>query len=101
ATKLLAALPVPIGWPRTIPGPGGVGMVRDTSAWTAQIVGQATLGWPILGWLLTAVAATMGAPFWFDLLNKVMVIRSTVKPHEKSPEESSEDRQTSKDKKLD
>jgi hypothetical protein len=35
----------------------------------------------------------MGAPFWFDLLNKVMVIRSTVKPHEKSPEEASEDRQ--------
>ena len=49
----------------------------------------------ILGWLVTALATTMGAPFWFDLLNKMMVIRSTVKPHEKSPEESSEDRQTS------
>jgi hypothetical protein len=48
---------------------------------------------PILGLLITALAATMGAPFWFDVLNKVMVIRSTVKPHEKSPEESSEDRQ--------
>jgi hypothetical protein len=51
----------------------------------------------ILGWLVTALAASMGAPFWFDLLNKMMVIRSTVKPHEKSPEESSEDRQTSGD----
>jgi hypothetical protein len=49
----------------------------------------------LLGWLVTALATTMGAPFWFDLLNKMMVIRSTVKPHEKSPEESSEDRQTS------
>ena len=48
---------------------------------------------PILGWLITALAATMGAPVWFDLLNKVMVIRSTVKPREKSPEEGSEDRQ--------
>ncbi len=48
----------------------------------------------ILGWLVTALAASMGAPFWFDLLNKMMVIRSTVKPHEKSPEESSEDRQS-------
>jgi hypothetical protein len=47
-----------------------------------------------LGWLLTAVAITLGAPFWFDILNKFMVIRSTVKPHEKSQEESSEDRQT-------
>ena len=48
-----------------------------------------------LGWLVTALATTMGAPFWFDLLNKMMVIRSTVKPHEKSPEEASEDRQPS------
>jgi hypothetical protein len=41
------------------------------------------------------MAISLGAPFWFDLLNKFMVIRSTVKPHEKSPEESSEDRQAS------
>jgi hypothetical protein len=46
---------------------------------------------PPLGWLLTALAATLGAPFWFDVLNKVIVIRSTVKPREKSPEEKSED----------
>jgi len=48
---------------------------------------------PWVGWILTALAASLGAPFWFDVLNKIMVIRSTVKPHEKSPEESSEDRQ--------
>ena len=47
----------------------------------------------IIGWLITALAVSLGAPFWFDLLNKFMVIRSTVKPHEKSPEEASEDRQ--------
>jgi hypothetical protein len=51
----------------------------------------------IPGWLVTALAISLGAPFWFDMLNKVMVIRSTVKPHEKSPEESSEDRQTKSD----
>ena len=44
-----------------------------------------------LGWLLTALAVSMGAPFWFDLLNKFIVIRSTVKPKEKSPEEKSKD----------
>lgn len=48
----------------------------------------------IIGWLITAIAISLGAPFWFDVLNKFMVIRSTVKPHEKSPEESSEDHQT-------
>ena len=48
----------------------------------------------VAGWILTALALMLGAPFWFDVLNKLMVIRSTVKPHEKSPEESSEDRQS-------
>lgn len=47
----------------------------------------------ILGWLVTAFGLSFGAPFWFDLLNKIMVIRSTVKPHEKSPEEASQDHQ--------
>ena len=47
---------------------------------------------PLIGWLITAFAATLGAPFWFDVLNKFMVIRSTVKPREKSQEEGSEDR---------
>lgn len=46
-----------------------------------------------LGWLITALATMLGAPFWFDVLNKFMVIRSTVKPREKSREEASEDRQ--------
>ena len=44
------------------------------------------------GWLITAFAVMLGAPFWFDVLNKFMVIRSTVKPREKSQEEGSEDR---------
>ena len=47
----------------------------------------------VVGWLATAFAVMLGAPFWFDVLNKFMVVRSTVKPHEKSPEEASEDRQ--------
>jgi hypothetical protein len=46
----------------------------------------------LIGWLATALAVTLGAPFWFDVLNKFMVIRSTVKPREKSREEGSEDR---------
>jgi hypothetical protein len=30
----------------------------------------------ILGWLLTALAVSLGAPFWFDLLKKFMRIRA-------------------------
>lgn len=32
------------------------------------------------GWLLTAIAISLGAPFWFDLLNKIVGLRSTLKP---------------------
>jgi len=45
----------------------------------------------LFGWLLTAFAVSLGAPFWFDMLNKLIVVRSTVKPKEKSPEEKSKD----------
>ena len=45
----------------------------------------------LFGWLLTALAISLGAPFWFDMLNKLIVVRSTVKPKEKSPEEKSKD----------
>ncbi len=32
----------------------------------------------LLGWLITALALSLGAPFWFDLLNKLMKLRSSV-----------------------
>ena len=50
----------------------------------------------IPGWLITALAISLGAPFWFDMLNKIMVVRSTVKPSEKSKEEGSKDPSTPK-----
>lgn len=31
----------------------------------------------LAGWLLSALAISIGAPFWFDLLNKVMKLRSS------------------------
>jgi hypothetical protein len=37
-----------------------------------------------LGWILTVLALSMGAPFWFDLLNKFMNVRYAGK----SPDES-------------
>jgi hypothetical protein len=95
----LDSLRLPIGWAGAhfwfaSPKP-------DTSAAAkgAPAIAPARNPWddffsPLIGWIITAMAATLGAPFWFDILNKVMVVRSTVKPHEKSPEESSEDRQS-------
>lgn len=37
------------------------------------------------GWLLTALAATLGAPFWFDILNRLISIRATGKAPEEKP----------------
>lgn len=71
-------LGLPIGWTREPGDP-------------RSLYGVSWPGWAmrILGWLLTALALSLGAPFWFDMLNKFIVVRSTVKPKEKSPEEKS------------
>lgn len=44
----------------------------------------------LLGWLITALAVSLGAPFWFDILNKFMNFRSAIKPQQaaaKTPDE--------------
>jgi hypothetical protein len=89
----LQALGLPIGW--------GV-QVRALMDANAHPNGQKSLSGVgaleiAVGWLITAFAIMLGAPFWFDVLNLFMVVRSTVKPTEKSPDESSKDTQPSKD----
>jgi len=86
----LNALQLPIGW-RWKPDHSAV---SNYSLAIPTGTGK-DLAWNIvfkvLGIIITGFAVSLGAPFWFDTLNRVMVIRSTVKPHEKSPEEGSED----------
>jgi hypothetical protein len=52
---------------------GWHGPWRDNLRWEA-----------LLGWILTVLALSMGAPFWFDLLNKIMNVRYAGK----SPDEA-------------
>ena len=33
----------------------------------------------LMGWILTAAAVSLGAPFWFDLLGRVAKLRGTGK----------------------
>ena len=68
--------PFPIGWP--------------DQQFDAQLASAQGLAWlqtwllKILGCLWTGLALSLGAPFWFDLLQKFMNIRGTgVKPEEK------------------
>lgn len=43
---------------------------------TGQCIGH--IFWSLPGWLLTALAISLGAPFWFDLLNKLMQLRTSL-----------------------
>jgi hypothetical protein len=33
--------------------------------------------WSLLGWIITALAISLGAPFWYDLLNKFMKLKGS------------------------
>jgi hypothetical protein len=46
------------------------------------VLGQAFFSSSLIGFLLTALAISFGAPFWFDLLNKIMQMRGSKKPDE-------------------
>ena len=72
---------LPVGWDQYAPH------LPDHGAWSnIRFVLER-----LFGWIITAVAISLGAPFWFDTLNKFMVVRSTIKPQEKSQPEASKD----------
>lgn len=116
ARQQLDSLELPIGWSRgwgaphqhwrkdslAVPAAGATNALpnkqlaetKQANTSSNKIEAWNDIFGPVLGWLVVALASMLGAPFWFDVLNKIMVIRSTVKPHEKSKEEASEDRQS-------
>ena len=70
----IEAIGLPIGWNNEDP--------RTRWSWP----NEGAFWLKLLGWLLTAFAISLGAPFWFDMLNKVMNIRASVKPHSSPPQ---------------
>jgi hypothetical protein len=78
----VTGLGLPIGWSRDAPITDPRAFPRAPGDWLLKL----------LGILLTGFAISQGAPFWFDLLNRFMVVRSTIKPSEKSQEQPSKDR---------
>src|SRR5262245_66579582 len=67
-------LGLPVGW-----DPGDIRTVPGTfEGWATKV----------LGWVLTAAAISLGSAFWFDIINKIMVIRSTVMTRDKRPAEA-------------
>jgi len=78
----LEGLDIAIGWDHEPPRSQG----QSSILWILHL-----LYVHVIGWLITAAAIALGAPFWFDTLNRFIVVRSTVKPKEKSPDEGSKD----------
>jgi len=87
-------LDLPIGWKL----PAGYGKNKESDfrqwpgwAWYEGELSQWAAAWRdtirfhFFGWLLTAAAISLGAPFWFDMLNKVINIRSSGKSPEEKP----------------
>ena len=94
ARNAITAIGYPVGWtppPQLRACAGGEdkpGVLGNCKGVPLALAAAGALA----GWIATALAIMLGAPFWFDVLNKFMVIRSTVKSYEKSPSEGSEDR---------
>ena len=66
----------------TPPGKSG-GTFTSWSWWVA--VGFKNVLAMVFGWLITAAAASLGAPFWFDSLKRGISIRSSGKAPEERP----------------
>jgi hypothetical protein len=101
----LNAMQLPIGWHDQKEAPAtpdtededaisGLRLVRDdaTEAWPGVIWHAedrakwwAALDEHTLGWLITILAISVGAPFWFDMLNKIIAIRSVGKAPVETP----------------
>ena len=62
--KSLYNMGLPLGWKNAIP--------REDAVWDYVKWGCLK----IIGLLITALALTLGAPFWFDTINKLVNIRS-------------------------
>jgi hypothetical protein len=75
AAGALRSLGMPIGWS---------GVTRDnTLPWKEPWTGpwwnntRLLIQWHWAGWLFTVAAISLGAPFWFDLLKRVLPMRAT------------------------
>lgn len=85
AKQIVGQVGYPIGW--SSPDESDPGVVKKACENQGKDVNCKTPAptWmdifqKLIGWLITAMAVTLGAPFWFDLLNRFMALRSTPKP---------------------
>lgn len=66
----LRSLELPLGWNLFKLGNGPQDIPNDTVSWLSKL----------LGLLITIAALSLGAPFWFDLLSKIVRVRGSGAP---------------------
>jgi hypothetical protein len=71
-------LGIPMGWTSNAGDPRYV--ARSGHQWFARLLYH-----HVLGWLLTVVAISLGAPFWFDTLSRFSRLRNSGKPEKPLP----------------
>jgi hypothetical protein len=76
AVDSVAKLGVPLGWSSDKSDPRHVDFANDFPKNALTIV---------LGWTLTVIAVSLGAPFWFDSLSRLARLRNTGKPETPLP----------------
>jgi hypothetical protein len=69
ALTILDKLPLPIGWNRYNAGSPG------SDSWSPPLPGD----YPemLFGWLITAAGTLFGAPFWFDMLQRLVRLKAS------------------------
>jgi hypothetical protein len=85
AIDIMAQEGFPVGW---VPG-HFLDVQDDKGHWEAIWAAPFSIWYrPVLGWLITAVAALFGAPFWFDALQSIVRLKGAGP----SPEEKASNR---------
>jgi hypothetical protein len=76
----IQALRVPIGYSTTDPVSHVPVPWFGSRWWTLNFGADWDIVAKLLGWAVTATAISLGAPFWFDLLTKLVNLRNTGEP---------------------
>ncbi len=58
--------------------------IEPILGWSRVSLHPGVLGWAsrLVGWTLTVIAVSLGAPFWFDILNRAANLRNASRPPE-------------------
>jgi hypothetical protein len=86
AMQQVNCLPLPIGRPASSDFFGQpVAQGNSTPPWwQVWVWWNAWDSWTVLGWVITGIAISLGAPFWFGLLQNIMNLRAAGTPPQRA-----------------